>query len=70
MSSFVRQGRRRAVLLWLVVSLALAVPWLRPDARAASGAATDADVTWGVNLTPDGWPGAVQGGSAPAAPSP
>src|SRR5260370_24127022 len=53
MISFVRQPRRGA-LAPLAVSLALAVTFFRPDARAASGTSSDADVTWGTALAPNG----------------
>src|SRR5438105_8831045 len=53
MISFVRLHRRGA-LVSLAVSLALAVTFLRPDARAASATSSDADVTWGTALAPNG----------------
>ena len=55
--------RRRVLFLRLVVALALAVPLLRPVARAVSvpppvdagsGPTAEADQTWGVWPTPDG----------------
>src|SRR5260221_10561277 len=53
MSSFLRQPRR-GTLVSLSVTLVLALTLLRPDARAAAGASSDADVTWGTALAPNG----------------